>query len=74
MNQQKRIGQRYQVNERVLKKTISASRSMAPRKGKILSVEKRLNKLGHVSYYYRIQWDDLKSPALHAQHVLSSLA
>ena len=74
MNQQKRIGQRYQVNERVLKKTISASRSMAPRKGRILSVEKRLNKRGHVSYYYRIQWDDLKSPSLHAQHVLSSLA
>ena len=73
MNQPKRIGQRYQVNDRVKKKIISASRSMAPRKGRILSVEKKLNKRGQPSFYYQIQWDDLKSPSLHAQHVLSNL-
>ena len=67
---QKRIGQKYQVNDRVLKKTVSASKSMAARTGKVLAVEQRTNSRGYSFYYYHIQWDDLKSPSIHAQHVL----
>ena len=43
---------------------------MPRRKGKILSVEKRTNSRGYPTYYYQVQWSDLKSPSIHAQHVL----
>ena len=40
----KRIGQRYQKNDRVLKKTISKSRSLPPRIGTVLEVISETNK------------------------------
>ena len=70
MQTSKRIGQRYQKHDRVRKKTISKSRSLPPRIGTVLEVISETNKRGHTIYYYSIQWDDLKSPAVHAQHVL----
>lgn len=70
MKKQTRIGQKYQVNDQVFKKIISSSQSMPRRKGKILSVEKRTNSRGYPTYYYQVQWSDLKSPSIHAQHVL----
>ena len=68
-----RIGQRYKEGDRVTKKTVSKSRSLPTRRGKILEVEVRKDRRGHPNYYYSIQWDDLKSPAVHAQHVLLPL-
>lgn len=70
---EERIGQRYKEGQRVAKKTISKSRSLPPRVGVILGVEIKKDRRGHPSYYYKIQWDDLKSPAVHAQQVLLSI-
>ena len=68
-----RVGQRYQKNDRVRKKTLSNSISLPPRIGTVLDVTVRVDRRGHPAFYYSIQWDDLKSPATHAQHVLSRL-
>ena len=68
-----RVGQRYQKNDRVRKKTIGKSKALPPRIGTILDVTVRVDRRGHPAFYYSIQWDDLKSPATHAQHVLSLL-
>jgi len=69
-----RIGQRYQIGDSVLKKTIGKSKSLPPRRGVILDVQVKRDRRGHPSYYYSIQWNDLKSPAVHAQQVLMPMA
>jgi hypothetical protein len=65
-----RIGQRYKAGDRIKKIPLSKSRSFAPRVGVILDVEEREDARGHPRYYYKIRWDDLRTPAIHAQHVL----
>ena len=69
----KRIGQKYKEGQRVAKKIASKSLSLPPRVGVVLGVEIKKDRRGHPSYYYKIQWEDLKSPALHAQQVLLSV-
>ena len=70
---EKRIGQRYKKGQRVAKKSISRTRALPSRVGVVLGVEIKKDRRGHPSYYYQVQWDDLKSPALHAQQVLLSV-
>jgi len=72
MRASSRIGQRYVVGDRVKKKTVGRS-TLPPRVGSITGVEIRTDRRGHPNYYYLIQWDDLKSLATHAQHVLTPL-
>jgi hypothetical protein len=68
-----RVGQRYQKNDRVRKKTVGKKRSLPSRIGTIMDVMVKTDKRGHPAFYYSIQWDDLKSPATHAQQVLIPL-
>ena len=65
-----RIGQKYKAGDRIKKIPLSKSRSLAPRSGVVVDVEKIKDSRGHPRYYYQILWDDAKTPATHAQHVL----
>ena len=66
-----KVGQKYQLNDRVRKTTVHKSASLPPRVGVILGVEVKKDKKKRPTYYYMVQWDDLKSPSLHAQQVLT---
>ena len=68
-----RIGQRFKKGDRIKKIPLSKSRSFVPRVGVILDVEEKKDTRGHPRYYYKIKWDDLKTPAIHAQHVLTPI-
>ena len=68
MTNQSRIGQRFQKGDRVKKRT--AGTTKPPRFGTILLATEKNDSRGHPSWYYSIQWDDLKSPAIHAQQAL----
>jgi len=63
-----RVGQRFKKGDRVRKKTIGGTKP--PRFGVVLSAQQKPNARGQNFWYYTVQWDDLKSPAIHAQHVL----
>ena len=63
-----RVGQRYQRGDRVKKRTIGGVKP--PRFGTVLHATTKNDSRGHQSWYYSVQWDDLKSPSIHAQHAL----
>ena len=69
-----RVGQRYQVGDRVKKITISSTISLPPLKGTIVEVQKKQNKLKHPFYYYKVKWDERLSDSTHAQHALLPLS
>jgi hypothetical protein len=71
MTYSEKVGQKYQLNDRVRKTSIHKSASLPTRVGVILGVEVKKDKKRRPSYYYMVQWDDLKSPSLHAQQVLT---
>ena len=66
-----RIGQRYHQGDRVKKRTIGGGKS--PRYGTILKPIEDKDRRGSQLWYYSVQWDDLKSPATHAQQSLIPL-
>ena len=64
------VGQRFNVGDRVTRKTIFVStESFAKRYGRITKVVLRSNIKGTKTYYYEVDWSDNKSSA-HAQHTL----
>jgi putative ribosome biogenesis GTPase RsgA len=69
-----RVGQRYQVGDRVKKKTVSSTLSLPPLRGAIVEVQKKENKLKHPVYYYKVKWDEKLSSSIHAQHALLPLS
>lgn len=71
MPQINRIGQRHKVNDRVKKRSLGGNKP--PRYGTIIEPTIKKDSRGHQVYYYHVQWDDLQSPSLHAQHVLIPL-
>lgn len=74
-----RIGQRFVEGDRVLKRRIDNYPSVnRPRRtGNIVEVieeEKKIkNRSPFKHYSYKVLWDDLKSPSLHAQQTLQAL-
>jgi len=66
-----RVGQRYNQGDRVKKRTIGGDRP--PRYGTILNPIEDKDRRGSIMWYYSVQWDDLKSPATHAQQSLIPL-
>ncbi len=66
-----RVGQRHQINDRVRKKTLGGGKPT--RYGTIIEPTIKTDSRGYKVYYYHVQWDDLQSPSLHAQHVLIPL-
>ena len=66
--QQPRVGQRYQLGQRVKKRATAISKK--PRFGTVLEAIEGSDSRNHPMWYYSIQWDDLKSPSIHAQHAL----
>ena len=73
MPNRNRIGQKYKPGDRIRKIPLSKSRSFSPRVGVILDVKENEDSRGHLRYYYKILWDGSKTPATHAQHVLTPL-
>lgn len=68
------VGQRFQVNDRVRKINRTGFTKELPtgeRIGTIKKAKKVINRVGRTSYYYEIQWDNLKSVSTHHQQVLS---
>ncbi len=65
---QQRIGQRFQVGDRVKKRATAISKK--PRFGIIVEAIEGSDSRNHPMWYYSILWDDLKSPMKHAQHAL----
>jgi len=73
-----RVGQRFLEGDRVTKRRIDGFKSRrSPRTGKIVEVieeEKKVKNRNPFKHYsYKVLWDDLKSPALHAQQTLQAL-
>jgi len=74
----KKVGQRYQIGDRVLKKTPSIpqermlNKAYKPRYGVVESVDTCIQANGRVDYYYCVKWDDSgsKSSTRHMQHRL----
>ena len=63
-----RVGQRFKEGDRVKKRAIGGTKP--PRFGTVLRAITKNDSRGHPAWYYSVQWDDLKSPAIHAQHIL----
>ena len=63
-----RIGQRFQVGGRVKKRATAIAKK--PRFGTILEAIENSDRRNHPIWYYSVQWDDLKTPSIHAQHAL----
>jgi hypothetical protein len=71
------IGQRFQINDRVLKKPkngCSGTRGYGVRYGFIKNVERIPNSKGAIHTFYEVQWDGKQSYSVHAQHVLEAVA
>tara|TARA_R100000781_G_scaffold1477_2_gene2440 strand:+ start:385 stop:606 length:222 start_codon:yes stop_codon:yes gene_type:complete len=66
-----RVGQRYHPGDRVKKRTATGNKP--PRYGTILNPIEDKDRRGSIMWYYSVQWDDLKSPATHAQQSLIPL-
>ena len=70
MTQKYLIGQRFEVGDRVLRKTLfSSTEDFIKRYGRVKEVLLKQNRKGTSSYYYEILWNDNKSSE-HAQHTL----
>tara|TARA_R100000458_G_C8261881_1_gene237290 strand:+ start:1527 stop:1760 length:234 start_codon:yes stop_codon:yes gene_type:complete len=69
-----RVGQRYQIGDRVLKKVISQTKSFSPRQGTVKAAEERSDSRGYPSWYYKIKWDGSKISSIHAQQALLPLS
>ena len=70
MTQKYLIGQRFEVGDRVTRKTLfSSTEDFIKRYGVVEKVLLRQNRRGTATYYYHILWNDHKSSE-HAQHTL----
>ena len=73
-----RVGQRFVEGDRVTKRRIDGFKTRrTPRTGNIVEVIEELKKVKNRSpfthYSYKVLWDDLKSPSLHAQQTLQAI-
>jgi len=73
-----RIGQRFDVGDRVLKRRIEGINTRLPKRtGNVVEVVEEMKKVKNREpfkhYSYKVIWDDLRSPSLHAQQTLRSL-
>ncbi len=66
-----RVGQRYHQGDRVKKRTAGGNKP--PRYGTVLEPIEGKDSRKSKIWYYSVQWDDLKSPAIHAQQSLIPL-
>lgn len=66
-----RVGQRYHQGDRVKKRTIGGGKPT--RYGTVLKPIEDKDRRGSKIWYYSVQWDDLKTPATHAQQSLIPL-
>nr|AFX83749.1 hypothetical protein MedDCM-OCT-S15-C1-cds9 [uncultured Mediterranean phage MEDS1 group]BAR39034.1 hypothetical protein [uncultured Mediterranean phage uvMED] len=70
MTQKYLVGQRFEVGDRVTRKTIfSGTEDFIKRYGIVKEVLLKENRKGTSTYYYQILWNDSKSSE-HAQHTL----
>ncbi len=69
-----RVGQRYQIGDRVLKKVLSQTRSFSPREGTVKAAVEKSDSRGYPSWYYKVKWDGLRTTSIHAQHALLPLS
>ena len=67
----KAVGQRFQVDDRVVRNhTIGyTGGKYKQHKGTVLEAFAKTNKVGANQYYYKVKWDDKRSSE-HAQHSL----
>ena len=70
----KTVGQRFQVDDRVVRNhTIGyTGGKYKQQKGTVLEAFAKTNKVGANQYYYKVKWDDRRSSE-HAQHSLKSV-
>jgi len=69
-----RVGQRFNPDDRVKKQKLGGDNSLPQRVGTVLEAFARKEKRGHTVYYYSVLWDDLKTPSIHGQNVLSLIS
>ena len=72
-----RVGQRFDVGDRVLKRRIDGINTRLPKRtGNVVEVVEEMKKVKNRApfkhYSYKVIWDDLRSPSLHAQQTLRS--
>ena len=64
------VGQRFKVNDRVVRKNYSVIANKYQKKyGSITETIERTNTVGTRMYYYKVLWEDKRSSE-HAQHSL----
>ena len=73
-----RIGQRFIEGDRVSKRRIDGFNTNRPKRtGNVVEVVEEMKKIKNKNpfkhYSYKVLWDDLKSPSLHAQQTLQAL-
>ena len=73
-----RIGQRFMEGDRVSKRRIDGFNTNRPKRtGNVVEVVEEMKKIKNRNpfkhYSYKVLWDDLKSPSLHAQQTLQAL-
>ena len=63
--------QKYKIHDQVNKKQ---NNGLAVRTGSIagtiIEVQQKLNKVGHVCFYYTVKWPENGRTSNHAQHIL----
>ena len=67
------VGQRFKVDDRVIRKfTTGFPNKFKIKGGNVTEALTRVNKVGTKQYYYKVLWDDKRSSE-HAQHSLESV-
>jgi len=67
------VGQRFNVDDRVIRKNSSVLRNRFKLKGgSVTETLTKVNKAGTKQFYYKVLWDDKRSSE-HAQHSLESV-
>ena len=69
------LRQKFQINDHVIKKIPKdLSFPGKTRKGQIIGVSQKKNRIGRSSYYYEVRWDEpndmARKTSTHAQHIL----
>jgi len=67
------VGQRFNVDDRVIRKNSSVLRNRFKLKGgSVTETLTKVNKAGTKQFYYKVLWDDKRSSE-HAQHSLQPI-
>ncbi len=67
MTKYTRIGQKYQIGDRVKKKYIGSYRY-----GTVISCEQKSNRRNRPYYYYQVLWDNSKMPETQSQSTIKA--